>query len=218
MSQRAADGDANGGSGGQEYWREQIDELLRDVDLSPPPDGVEGFEEPSGDELRASNLLERAIEPIAGMAQSQVAYAANVLRLASVVEEGETAERGRRALAALKSGRFLREICVSELNAATRRLELKRDVSRELAETQDLLDEIEGSLREDPDYVPDNSGPISTDEELEADQREIREFEEVVEDLTSLVHGIDLLIMRVRELNPLAAGVFDRGDRTGSVS
>ena len=177
-----------------------------------------GFEEPSGDELRASNLLERAIEPIAGMAQSQVAYAANVLRLASVVEEDDTAERGHRALAALKSGRFLREICVSELNAATRRLELKRDVSRELAETQDLLDEIEGSLREDPDYVPDNSGPISTDEELEADQREIREFEEVVEDLTSLVHGIDLLIMRVRELNPRAAEVFDRGDRTGSVS
>lgn len=218
MSQRAADGDANESSGGREYWREQIDELLRDVDLPPPPDDVEGFEEPSGDELRASNLLERAIEPIAGMAQSQVAYAANVLRLASVVEEDETAERGHRALAALKSGRFLREICVSELNAATRRLELERDVSRELAEAQDLLDEIEGSLREDPDYVPDNSGPISTDEELEADQREIREFEEVVEDLTSLVHGIDLLIMRVRELNPRAAEVFDRGDRTGSVS
>lgn len=43
MSQRAADGDANESSGGQEYWREQIDELLRDVDLPPPPDDAEGF-------------------------------------------------------------------------------------------------------------------------------------------------------------------------------
>ena len=60
-------GNANEGSDGREYWREQIDELLRDANL-PPPDDAEGFEEPSGDELRAYNLLERAIEPIAGMA------------------------------------------------------------------------------------------------------------------------------------------------------
>ena len=216
MSQRSNDGDES--SDGTEYWREQIEELLQDVELPPPPTAAQGVEEPSCDELRASNLLERAIEAIADMAQSQVAFAANTLRLASVVNEDETAEKGHHALAALKSGRFLREICVSEYNATARRLELKREVSRELAEAQELINKLEEEQREDPDYVPDNSGPISTEEDLEADQREIRDLEEVVEDLASLVQGLDLLIARVRELHPRAAEVFDRDERSGSVT
>ena len=218
MSQRPNDGSADEGSGEKEYWREQIEDLLRDANLPPPPAGLERIEEPNADELRASNLLERAIEAIADMAQSQVAYAANMLRLASVVDEAETAEKGHHALAALKSGRFLREICVSEYNAAARRLEFKREVSRQLAEAQELLDKIEEEQREDPDYVPDNSGPISTEEDLEADQHEIGDLEEAVEDLASLVQGLDLLIARVRELHPQAAELFDRDERTGSVS
>lgn len=218
VSQRTTERDSDEGSGGKEYWREQIEDLLRDANLPPPPAGMARVEEPSADELRASNLLERAIGAIVDMAQSQVAYAANVLRLASVVDEDETAENGHHALAALKSGRFLREICVSEYNAAARRLELKREVSRELAETQELLNELEEEQREDPDYVPSNSGPISTEEDLEADQREIADLEEIVEDLASLVRSLDLLVERVRALHPQAAEVFDRDDRTGSVT
>lgn len=216
MSQRPNDG--NEGSGGTEYWREQIEELLQDVELPPPPDDAQGYEAPSDDDLRASNLLERAIEEIADMARSQVMFAANVLHHASVVDDEETAENGHRALAALKAGRFLKEILVSEHDATARRLNLKRDVSRELAEAQTLLDELEESQREDPDYVPDNSGPISTEEDLEADQREIRDLEEIVEYLASLVQSVDLLVARIRELHPRAAEVFDRDERSGSVT
>ena len=216
MSQRPNDG--NEGSDGTEYWREQIEELLQDVELPPPPDDAPGIEEPSADELRASNLLERATDALAGMSSRQVAYAADVLRLASVVDEHETATNGRRALAALKSGRFLREICVSEHNAAARRLEYERDTSRHLAEAQQLIDEVEEELRKDPSYVPDDSEPISTEEELEADQLELQELEEIVENLASLVQDLDLLIARIRELHPRAAEVFDRDERSGSVT
>ena len=218
MSQRTTDGGTDEGSGGTEYWWEQIEELLQGVELPPPPDGAQDLEEPSDDELRASNLLERATEALAEMSSRQVAYAANLLRLASVVDEEETAGDGRRAFAALKAGRFLREICVSEHGAAAGRLEYERDASRHLAEAQQLIDETEEALREDPDYVPDNSGPISTEDELEADQREIQDLEEIVEGLASLLQGLDLLIARIRELHPQAAEIFDRDERTGSVS
>ena len=201
---------------GKGMW-EQINELLRDAVL-PPPSATGEIEEPTGDELRAANLLERSVEPIACAAQSQAAYAAETLRHASIVDEEGTREHRHQAVAALKAGRFLREIITSELGLAAGRLNCAREQSVQSREIQELLDGTEGELRKDPDYVPDDPPRVLTEAGIEAVRCEISELEEVVAHWEKIRDGVDALVARVWELNPRAAIAFDREDRSGSVS
>lgn len=218
MSLRDTDERENQGTDETKGMWEQIDEVLQDVVLPPPPRDPGDFDEPSGNELRAANLLERSVEPIACSAQSQVAYAAEILHHASIVDEEGTAEHRHQAVAALKAGRFLREITVSKLEATMRRFDGMRELSAQRSEAEEMLDRIEVDRRENPDYVPDDSPPVSTEAEIEAERCEIRELEEAVAHWEAVRDGIDALVARVRTLNPRAALAFDREERTGSVT
>lgn len=189
---------------------EQLDEMLRDADF-PAGGGVGEIGEPSGDELRAANLLERSVEPIAYSAQSQAAYATETLRHASVLDEEGTAGHRHQADAALKAGRFLREIAVSELDSTARQLERLIEMSRQ-------TNEDKRDLRKNPDYVPDDPRPISGEAESEAERCDICELEEAVAHWEAMRDGVDALVARVRELNPRAAIAFDREQRSGSVT
>lgn len=201
---------------GKGMW-EQIGELLRDANL-PPPSSTREIEGPTDDELRAANLLERSVEPIACASQSQAAYAAETLRHASIVDEEGTRERRHQAVAALKAGRFLWEVVTSELDLAAGRLNRTREQSRQSREIQDLLDGTEGDLRKDPDFVPDDPPRVLTEAEIEATRCEIGELEEVVAHWEEIRDGVDALVARVRELNLRAAIAFDREQRSGSVT
>lgn len=218
MSLRNTDGHENSGADEMKGMWEQIGEVLQDAALPPPPRDPGDFDEPSGDELRAANLLERSVESIACSAQSQVAYAADILHRASIVDEEGTAEQRSQAVAALKAGRFLREIIVSKHEAVMRRLNGLRELGVHRSEAQELLDRSEGELRQNPDYVPDDSPPLATEAEIEEECCEICELEEAVAHWETVRNGVDALVARVRELNPRAAITFDREERRGSVT
>lgn len=217
MSLRNTDEHENQGEGAMSGMWEQIGEILQDAVLPPPPRDPGDFDEPSGDELRAANLLERSAEPIACSARSQAGYAAKILHDASVVDEKGTVEDRQQAVAALKAGRFLREITVSELDWATGQVGCMRERSAHRGKIQEIFDEDEEDRRKDPDYVPDNPPQLSTEAEIEAERCEIRELEEAVALWEAVRDGVDVLVARVRALNPRAALAFDREERTGSV-
>ena len=172
MRLRNTDEHENQGEGAMKGMWEQIAEILQGVDF-PPAGGVGKIDEPSGDELRAANLLERSAEPITCSARSQAGYAAKILHDASVVDEKGTVEDRQQAVAALKAGRFLREIAVSELDWATGQVGCMRERSAHRGRIQEIFDEDEEDRRKDPDYVPDNPPQVSTEAEIEAERCEI---------------------------------------------